>query len=478
MEIEKRRRASLSRPKTQAVSGLLDFTSKTKGDYQTNWHHRVLCYRLDRFVSGEIKRLIVCMPPRHGKSELVSRRLPAYIFGRNPDARIIACSYSADLAQRMNRDVQRIMDDQAYGVLFPDTRLYGKNIRTVADGSWLRNSDIFEIVNHSGVYRSAGVGGGIGGMGFDYGIIDDPIKNREDADSTRIRDKVWDWWQSTFYTRAEKDAAILLTTTRWHSDDIAGRILESEDAKDWAVLSFPAVCDSIDNPDDPRNVGDPLWPGKYDTHALDTIRRAIGPYQWASLYQQRPRPREGGMFKAQWFKMVDAVPHNAMRVRWWDRAATEGDGDYTAGVLVAYHNGVFFVEDVVKGQWSSGERDRVIRQTAERDRASGLTVTYWGEQEPGSGGKDAAQSFVRLLAGFDVHTEPTTGSKESACEPLAAQAEADNLRVLRSPWATGFINEACEFPSSKHDDMIESAARASNKLAANIGAGGFAFSYR
>ena len=477
-ELERRKRTQAKPIKPISVDGLLDFTTRTKRDYQTNWHHGVLCEYLDRFVTGERKRLIVCMPPRHGKSELVSRRLPAYIFGRNPDARIIACSYSADLAQRMNRDVQRIMDDQAYAALFPDTHLFGKNIRTVADGSWLRNSDIFEIVGRSGTYRSAGVGGGIGGMGFDYGIIDDPIKNREEADSLRYRDKVWDWWQSTFYPRAEKDAAILLTTTRWHSDDIAGRILESEDASDWQVISFPAVCDAVGNPDDPREIGDPLWPDKYDSAALAKIKTAIGAYQWASLYQQRPRPREGGMFRSHWFKTCDAIPHNAMRVRWWDKAATEGDGDYTAGVLVAYVDGVFVIEDVIRGQWSSGERDKIIRHTAERDALIGLTVTYWGEQEPGSGGKDSAQSFVRLLAGFDVHTEPTTGSKESACEPLAAQAEAGNVAIKRAAWNPAFINEACEFPSGKHDDMIEAAARASNKLAARIGTGGFSISYR
>lgn len=475
-ELERRKRTKINRTDVKAADRIIDFVRKTKRDYQTNWHHAVLCDRLDSFVNGDIKRLIVCMPPRHGKSELVSRRLPAYILGRNPDAKIIACSYSADLAQRMNRDVQRIMDDAAYISQFPDTRLYGKNIRTIADGSWLRNSDIFEVVNHSGVYRSAGVGGGIGGMGFDFGIIDDPIKNREDADSQRIRDKVWDWWQSTFYTRAEKDAAILLTTTRWHGDDLAGRILGSGDASDWSVVSFPAVCEDADNPDDPRNIGDPLWPGKYDSTALDKIRQAIGPYQWASLYQQRPRPREGGMFKAQWFALVDAVPRDALRVRWWDKGATEGDGDYTAGVLVAYHDGVFYIEDVVRGQWSSGERDRIIRQTAELDRLRGLNITYWGEQEPGSGGKDAAQAFVRLLAGYNVHTEPTTGNKESACEPLAAQAEAGNVRVLRAAWTIGFVNEACEFPSGKNDDQIESAARASNKLA--ISGGSFAYSYR
>ena len=159
----------------KARRSIAEFCLFTDNRYQMNWHHRLLCEYLDAFTRKEIRRLMVFMPPRHGKSELVSRKLPAYIFGRNPDANIIGTSYSADLAQRMNRDVQRIMDSPLYLELFPDTRLHGKSTRT-ADGHALRNSDIFEIVGRRGSYRGAGVGGGITGMGGDYIIIDDPIQ--------------------------------------------------------------------------------------------------------------------------------------------------------------------------------------------------------------------------------------------------------------------------------------------------------------
>jgi predicted phage terminase large subunit-like protein len=449
----------------QARRSLECFTTYTKADYQVNWHHRVLCEYLDRFVAGEIKRLMIFMPPRHGKSELVSRRLPAYIFGRKPDASIIACSYGADLAQRMNRDVQRIMDEPSYAMVFPGTRLYGKNVRTIADGSYLRNSDIFEIVNQAGVYRAAGIGGGIGGMGFHFGIVDDPIKNREEADSIRIRNSVWDWWRSTFYTRAEKDAAILLTTTRWHRDDIAGRILDSEEAQDWKVLSFPALCEEAGLPDDPRKVDEPLWMDKYNRAALDDIQRTIGPYQWASLYQQRPRPREGAMFKEHWLPLCEVVPHDVRRLRWWDRAATEGEGDYTAGVLMAYADGVWFIENVMRGQWSSGERDLVIKDTAIKDRALYGEVEIWSEQEPGSSGKDKALDFVRMLAGFNAHAKPSTGNKVTRAEALSAQAEWGNVRVLRAEWTSTFIDEMTDFPSGSHDDQVDAAASAFNQLA-------------
>lgn len=167
----------------KARESLLDFTTYTKPDYQVSWHHRALCEALDRFVAGETTRLMVSLPPRHGKSELVSRRLPAYLLGKDPDMSVIACSYSADLASMMNRDVQRIMDGPEYLRVFPETRLFGSNVRTVAQGAYLRNSDIFEIVGNSGIYRSAGVGGGITGMGCNCLYGNTPIITHEGTKS-------------------------------------------------------------------------------------------------------------------------------------------------------------------------------------------------------------------------------------------------------------------------------------------------------
>ena len=265
----------------KARRSLLGFTTYTYPDYQVNWHHKVLCGYLDHFVSGEIKRLMVFMPPRNGKSELVSRRLPAFILGKDPNASIIATSYTADLASMMNRDTQRIIDDDKYAELFPKTTLFGSNVRTVAKGSYLRNSDIFEVVGHKGVYKSAGVGGAITGMGCVYGIIDDPIKNRAEAESLTYRKALRDWYTSTFYTRLEKDARVLITLTRWHEDDLAGRLLklaqECPDADQWTVVNFPAIAEDTRHHDDTRNTGEPLWPDKYPLKEL--MKRP----QWAVM---------------------------------------------------------------------------------------------------------------------------------------------------------------------------------------------------
>lgn len=448
---------------------LLDFTEFTKPDYQTNWHHEVLCNYLDRFSAGEIKRLMVFMPPRHGKSELVSRRLPANLLGLNPDASIIACSYSADLASRMNRDVQRVMETPAYAKVYPKTRLFGSNVRTAAGGPYMRNSDIFEVVGHQGSYRSAGVGGGITGMGFDFGIIDDPVKRRKEAESLTFRESVWEWYTSDFYTRQEGRAGILLTTTRWHEDDLAGRLLKQAksdpNADQWVVVSFPALFES-DNAisADPRQEGDALWPWKYNAARLNSIRAVLGTYQWQGLYQQRPTAREGNRIKRYWFKFVDAAPVNARRVRYWDKAGTEGGGKYSAGVLMSRTDeGLIYVENVVHGQWSALGREKVIKQTAELDAKRG-PVTIWHEQEPGSGGKESAEATTRSLAGHPVYSDKVTGDKDTRLDPFAAQLEAGNVYLVRNDdWNESYIEELCAIPQGKFRDQGDASAGAFNK---------------
>jgi hypothetical protein len=295
----------------KAQNSLLSFTEATKKDYHSSWHHKLFCSYLDKFVEGEIKKLMIFCPPRHGKSELVSRRLPAYIFGKSPDTSVIACSYGADLASRMNRDVQRIMSQPEYAKIFPKTKLWDKNVRSVADGSYLRNSEIFEIVNHKGVYRCAGVGGGITGMGGHRLILDDPIKNAEEAYSKVYREKVWEWYTSTFFTRLEKDGGICITLTRWHDDDIAGRLLKLPDAAEWTIVSLPALREDLDNPEDPREMGQALWPEKYNKKALSSIKTTIGSRDWNSLYRQQPTSESGDLFQKHFWRFYkqSQLPH-------------------------------------------------------------------------------------------------------------------------------------------------------------------------
>ncbi len=453
-----------------ATQSLLAFTTHTKPDYQTNWHHEALCDCLDRFVTGNLRRLMVFMPPRHGKSELVSRRLPAYILGRNPDAEIISCSYGDSLASRMNRDVQRIIDTPEYAELFPKTRLYGMNIRTAAQGAYLRNSDIFEIVDNHGVYRSAGVGSGITGMGFLYGIIDDPIKSQKEADSATFRESVWEWYTSTFWTRQEKDARILLTLTRWHEDDLAGRLLElaasDPNADQWEVLCLPAICEDPDAPFERRSVGEPLWPEKY---GLSFFAAAVAnnPRQHAAINQQSPRAREGNMFKLKDLPIVPLAPIMGRRVRYWDLGGADSNtADFSVGVLMnAAPDGRFYVEDVQRGQWSPKERNERIRTTAEKDRAAYGHVATCVERVPGLA-VEVVDAIVRYLAGFSVHTEMARLDKTTRADPLASQCEAGNVSVVKADWNAAYRDEMATFPNGKKDDQVDASSGAFSKVAA------------
>jgi len=456
----------------RARSNLIGFITYTMPEYEVNWHHQVICEHLDKFTRLEIKRLMIFAPPRHGKSQIVSRHLPAYILGRDPDVPIIAASFGDALARRMNRDVQRIIDSDEYRRIFPQTQLYGKNIRTVAGGSWLRNSDEFEVVEYNGYYRGSGVGGAITGMGMKYGIIDDPVKNRQEANSHTVREGIWDWYTSTFRTRLAPGGGILITVTRWHEDGLEARLLKlaasSPKADQWTVLSFPAIAEEPLASYDRRQPGEALWPAKYDEAELETTRISVGSYDWNSLYQQRPAPPEGGMFKRHWFKTVRAGSAQAARVRYWDKAGTEGDGAYSCGVLMALKpDRTYCIEDVVRGQWSALERETVIKQTAQLDRNRYGDVTIWQEQEPGSGGKESAENTVRNLAGFNVRTERVTGDKATRAGPFAAQCEAGNVTIVEAPWNIPYLDEMASFPFGKYKDQCDASSGAFNKLVSN-----------
>jgi len=287
--------------KQQAIKAKLasdefrDFVQYTKPDYEINWHHDLLMDYLQQFAEGKIKKLMVFMPPQHGKSELTSRRLPAYLLGRNPKLKIIGCSYSSDLATSFNRDVQRIIDDESYQQIFPETTLNGSNVRTSAKGSYLRNSDMFEIVEHRGFYKSIGVGGSLTGTPADIGIIDDPVKDAIEAESITYRSRVWDWFTQVFLTRLHNDSQIIVTQTRWNLDDLSGRILSRMNHdKSWTILSLPAINEGVTSIHDVREPGEALWESKHSLKRLMEIKVA-NPRAFQALYQQDPKPFEGGL---------------------------------------------------------------------------------------------------------------------------------------------------------------------------------------
>lgn len=493
--IRQAERAKRERLLAKARSSLLEFTKLTNPNFKAGWSHKIIAYYLEKYWKGEIN-LILSLPPRHSKSELASRNLPAWGFGQNPDYEIISCSYADALASRMNRDCQRIMESPIYREIFPNTRIQDLRHKEMREtplydddgneieirGNALKNNSVFQIVGRRGVYRSAGVGGAITGMGCERGLIDDPFKDAKEAKSYTVREGVWEWYGSVFYTRKTPTAKICVIMTRWHEDDLAGKLLESmkeENSEQYTVLNLPAICDNPNEVDaavleelglEPRKIGEPLDGNRYDIPMLNRIRLTIGEKAWNALYQGKPSPDEGELFKVANIKILKAIPNNVIRwIRYWDKAGTEGGkGAQTAGALVGITSAnEVILADVISGRWAAPEREKIIKQTAELD---GKKVHVWVEQEPGSGGKESAENTVRNLQGYTCKIEKVTGDKVTRAEPLSCQVEIGNFYVVEGEYLhgqEGAMQQFRMFPNGKLKDMIDATGGAYNKLTTN-----------
>jgi predicted phage terminase large subunit-like protein len=486
-------------PQIKPPENLLAFTTQTKANYRTSWHHELICKYCDRLVFGEISRLLISVHPRAGKTELVSRRLPAYLLGLNPDAQIIATSYSSDLASRNNRDVQRIIDSQAYRDIFPATTLSGKNVRADAHGSYLRNSEIFEVVNHSGSYRCAGVGGGITGMGFGgdpiihptlgrsivggIGIIDDPIKNRAEADSPTYRQKAKDWYTSTFLTREEggfedkdgntTEAPIVVMATRWHDDDLSGwlkSLAESDpNADQWHVLEIPAIAEGDLHPDDPRQEGEAMWSAKYPLPKLLKRKASMGDYDWQALYQQRPTSKAGGEIKRSWWQYYDELPVKELwdfelLIQSWDCAFKGLDtSDYVVGQVWGKVGANFYLLDQLREKLPFTQTLTAIRSLSTRyPQAVGKLV------EDKANGTAVIDTLRRDIPGL-IPVEPH-GGKLVRARAIAPLIESGNVYLPRNAyWLNDFLSEVSAFPSGSHDDQVDAMTQALKYL----GGGGY-----
>jgi predicted phage terminase large subunit-like protein len=405
-------------------------------------------------------------------------RFPAYWLAHRPDDPVILTSYGASLATGFSRRARDVVESDDFREIFPEIETDKRS----------RAADEWTLKGHRGGIVAAGVGGPITGHGAMLGIIDDPFENWKQAYSATVRDNVWAWWRGTFRTRVWEGGAIVLIMTRWHEDDLAGRLLQTQGDK-WTVLRLPAMAETQqerdqsskqlglpEGRDDPlgREAGEALAPGRFSEAALEELERDVGTMAWFAEYQGVPTNPEGNMFKRQWFQIVGAAPASPEKiVRYWDKAGTEGDGARTAGVRISRKDNIYYVEDVVKGQFSSMSREKVIRQTAVID---GQQVTVWTEQEPGSGGKESAEATIQNLAGFDAHAETVTGSKEVRARPFAAQCEAGNVKLVRGDWNGEYIEELVGFPSGTFADQVDASSGAFNKIAVPLeDEGGFAF---
>lgn len=445
---------------------MLGFVQYTNRAYEVSWHHRQLAEHLDAVLAGTIRRLMVFMPPQHGKSEQVSRRFPAFALGKYPDWPIIATSYGSELATDMSREVQKVIDSREYRALFPGTRL-----ATARDVGQVRMAAEFDVVGRQGGYYAAGVGAGITGRSMMLGIVDDPIKSREEAESEAYRKRVWNWYVSDFSTRMIGDQTrIVLVQTRWHEDDLAGRLLraarENPLADQWTVLTLPAVATGLRD-GDPRQIGDALWPTRFSTQWLEAKRLGSGVYDWSALYQQQPVPPGGAMAQRDWFKITPVRRAGVKRrCRCWDIAGTKPtpgrDPDWTVGTLIAeHHDKTWTVEHVVRVRTTAGSVDALIKQTAQADGRAVLVREFL---DPGAAGKAVIASHLTLLPGYDYDKLPQTGEKSTRWRPFFVQAEGGNVYLLQAAWNRDWLDEMAMVPYGLHDDQADSAAGGFNAL--------------
>ena len=410
--------------------------------WRQNWHHEAICEKLEQVYNGEIKRLIINIPPRYSKTELAVVNFTSWALGKAPDAEFIHVSYSATLAANNSSKLRSVIQHEAYQRIFK-TRLESENKQHL-------------VTSDQGAFFTTGTGGTLTGFGAgkaraEFGgciIIDDPMK-ADEARSEVQRENVIDWFQNTLESRTNnRDTPIIVIMQRLHEDDLAGWLLDGGNGEEWELLCLPAIQD--DNT--------ALWSDKHTIEELRVMEQAK-PYVFAGQYQQRPAPPSGGVIKPDMIQVVDAIPVGVVKwVRGWDLASSKDEGDFTAGPkLGQLADGRYIIADLVHGQFSVDERDAAIKNTADSD---GKKVKISLPQDPGQAGKTQKLYMARNLAGYSLVITPESGDKVTRAEPFAAQINVGNVIMMKASWNDALKNEMRMFPNGRHDDIVDGCSRA------------------
>ncbi|EMH6405559.1 phage terminase large subunit [Providencia rettgeri] len=471
----------------RAKNNLLDFTLYTNPIYETGWFNELLFAELDQFLkdaeAGLMPRLMIFAPPRSGKSEAASRRFPAYVLGKHPNWNVIACSYSSDLANRMSRDTQRIITSPRYNEIFPETNL---TLSRAGAGGAIRTAELWEIINskgdiQGGSYRAAGVNGGITGQGMNIGIIDDPAKDYKTASSPTYQEAVIDWYDTTFFTRADpKINGIIIILTRWHKDDLAGQLLKKaeEGGEQWRVVSFPMEAEKHEIHElngkrySLRKPGEILFPERMPQSFVDKAKQR-GSLVWNALYQQRPTAKGGGLIKSEWFGEYKELPPLKWRAVYGDTAQkTKEVNDFSVfehwGLGV---DGYMYLIDMIRGKWEADELKRravafwnsckhlknsPLRHMAIEDKASGTGLIQ-------SIRKDALCPVKAIQRDKDKYTRlmDTQGFIESGYIKLPSD----------KPFVSDFLveMESINPDFNTHDDQLDPMMDAITEMKVNAG---------
>ena len=447
-------RLSVLEKHDKVQKSLLEYAKFQMPEYQTPAHIQLLAHKLEEVERGNIKRLAIFMPPRHGKSQLTSQFFPAWYLGRNPSKFVIATTYAQDLADDFGRSVRNQIQDEDYNRIF--------NACTLSkDSSSVRR---FHTTG-SGVYYAVGAGGAITGRGAHLLLIDDPIKGREDADSDAMRSNLIDWYRSTAYSRLMPGGSIILIQTRWHEDDLAGWILRETSHEPWEVIELPAVLDEKASKILKRPKGQALWPEAYDKKRLEEIKKTAGSREWNSLYMQRPSAEEGNILKRYWWKewKEDNPPECNYILQSWDTAYTvKSTSDYSAVTTwgIFEHNGI----------------QNAILLSARRERwefpeLKSEAINLYNEFKPDVvliEAKASGWSLIQELqrAGIPITPfNPKKADKKTRAHSVTPLFESGRVWYPSSKyWAEDVINQCAQFPSSNYDDLVDSTTQALMRL--------------
>ncbi len=408
-------------------------------------HLRILVGVLERVERGELDRVIICMPPRHGKSMTTSQLFPAWYLGRNPTKSIIASSYGQELASDFGRRTRNFASERLHRQIFPDC--------VIADDS---DSVHRFHTTAGGAYYAVGAGGPLTGRGADLLLIDDPIKSAEDARSAAFRRSLQDWYESVAYTRLEPGGAVVLIQTRWHESDLAGWLLKEHASEGWKVISLAAIGETNEGW---RNKGDPLWGARFPLETLARIREAIGTAAWTALYQQRPVSEEGGVFKRQWWREYAGVVECHRTIFSLDCAFKTGQAnDYSVVAVVGEAKDGYYLRHVSRGRWEFPELKRQSVALAEIWKPHAVLI-----EDAASG-----QSLIQALKAetrLPILPVKPMGDKQSRAHAVSPLVESGRVFVpSEAPWLADFLDEATSFPSSAHDDQIDAIAQALSYL--------------
>lgn len=437
------------------------FLDYTQPAYSRQWFHTLIADKCQALLEGTLpsSKLMIFMPPQHGKSEIVSRKFPAWALGRNPLLKIVGTSYSADLAQQFSRAIQRTIDSEEYGAVFPNTFLNNQRVKTDTQRGWLRNVDMFETVGFGGFFKAVGVGGSLTGTPADIGIIDDPIKDAMEANSETFRNRVWEWYTDVFLTRMHNDSKIILIQTRWHSDDLAGRLIERE-GNEWTIVNIPALREDGGMPEDPRKIGEALWEERHSRERLLEVEQR-SPRTFAALYQQRPSIEGGNIVKRDWFGQITMSDFRALRFNepihfFLDTAYEErkknADNDPSGILAACMINNTLYVINAMKVYKNMPDLLRFIQEYMDAQGASSESMLH---VEPKANGKSVVQ-MLREMTTLNVRETPSpSDSKETRFRVVSPRIECGRVVLVEGAWQDGFLDEVCGFPAVKHDEYVD-----------------------